>query len=447
MRRRNAVKATVFIILFLVFFRSTSRILISCSEYSYPMIAKFYDEHPDSLDAVYIGASGVFASWCAPLAWEKYGITVWSFASTSQPLSSAKYLIEEARKTQPDAVYIIALNFYSATPKEVPIHNIVDYMPLSLTKIKLTNSLTEKGGFPLKDSMEFYVPLIRYHSRWNALTREDFIFPNGNLKSGCVHSTLNSVSDITDGVYSTTDRAELPRGSLEVLEDLFSYCKSEQLQVMFVFTPTFDMEYDGIALKNTVIDLCNTHGFEVMDQAELRDEIGLDMQRDFFNYTHTNVHGAIKVTNYLAQYLIERYDFKDKRGEQAYSSWDRAYEDYTNIIAPYVLDVEWQGNILDGELSAPVLTDIVVEGTSVVLSWEAVEGASGYRVYRKTKGLAWEAVATVDENIMYYTDVCDISGSYTYTVIPFQERDGIMHWGCYDYTGISVEVQALEEEV
>ena len=70
-------------------------------------IGGFFEEEPETLDAVYLGSSEVYAFFQPPLAWDKYGIAVHNFTSNSQPFEAAKYIIEECRKTQPNAVFII----------------------------------------------------------------------------------------------------------------------------------------------------------------------------------------------------------------------------------------------------------------------------------------------------------------------------------------------------
>ena len=54
------------------------------------------------------------------------------------------------------------------------------------------------------------------------------------------------------------------------------------------------------------------------------DEIGIDFSTDFADSGHLNVHGAEKVSVYLADYMTAHFDLPDHRGDAAYSSWDLA---------------------------------------------------------------------------------------------------------------------------
>lgn len=437
----NTIKVVVFLALFCMLFQGVSGVLVKADVNSYQNVAKFYGEPANSLDVIYIGPSGAFVSWCAPLVWEKYGVTSWCIGSNEQPLSAARYLIEETRKNHPNAVYVVSLYQFSLLGADVGIHNLVDCMPMSVTRLKMTYALATTAEFSgLENSLEYYIPLIRYHSRWNELTIEDFGYPKNNYKSANARASLGQITDVADELVPTADRLELDERNLKVVEDLLLYCRDERLPVLFVFTPAFSASAPWNARKNTVIDVCSAYGYEVMDLTELRDEVGLDGRCDFYNGTHTNVHGAVKVTNYMARYLVEHYDLEDKRGREEYSSWDKAYQDYTEVVSPYVLDVEWTGDTLDSQLSAPVLTEAAVEGNFVRVAWEAVEGADGYRVYRKHKNEAWRAVGETDAQTLQYTEICDVPGDYAYTVISFRRMDGAVRWGCYDYQGIQAAV-------
>lgn len=111
MKKTIILKTLAFSFLLIISFAGISKILVSHDDYrNYQWIHGFYEERENSLDAVYIGGSNVYAFWAAPLAWEQYGITVYPFACNSMPLIAAKYMIKEARKTQPDSLFIVSIN-------------------------------------------------------------------------------------------------------------------------------------------------------------------------------------------------------------------------------------------------------------------------------------------------------------------------------------------------
>lgn len=405
-------------------------------------IPGFYKEPNNTLQAVYIGASNAFCFWAAPLAWEHYGITVYPFASGGQKLEAVKYLLEEARKTQPDALFIVGIAQSNLDPGGMPdarIHNLADYIPLSANKLALLRELCDEREIPWKDRAEYYVPLIRYHSRWNNLTVNDFKNDFGNFKGGDIHpGILGGVVDFSATYRETSRREELSDFQTLYLADLLQYCKDEELNMLFVLTNFVATDESQYARLNTVGDFCRDYGFPVLDMREKNDEIGIDLTKDYYNANHVNVHGMIKTTDYLSRYLIENYGFEDRRGDPAYRSWDEAYDEYVDIVSHYMLDFEYENGSRDFTLKAPELTKVAVNGTKLTLSWKEVPNASGYVVYRKSANAGWAPVSTLERGTLSYADTdCVIGEKYTYTVASFREEGGVRYWGTYDFTGLS----------
>ncbi len=70
-------------------------------------------------------------------------------------------------------------------------------------------------------------------------------------------------------------------------------------------------------------------------------------------------------------------------------------------------------------LSAPTLNDVAVAETGISVSWNAVEGVSGYSVLRRPldKSEGWTQVGTVDAAAAEFTDTtADLDSAYIYTV-------------------------------
>ena len=119
MRVRIALKTIIFILIFTVTLTTITGVLVTVDSLGYQNIASFYEEPEGLLDAVYIGSSNCFVFWNSLLAWEEYGISVFPYACNSNLFYSTEYLIKEAKKTQPDALFIVNIN--SLTDGEVNI--------------------------------------------------------------------------------------------------------------------------------------------------------------------------------------------------------------------------------------------------------------------------------------------------------------------------------------
>ena len=448
MKLRSVLKGRVFrVILFfvlgIIMLSIMNGIVTNAGEYRLRQYyGSFYSEEAGSLDAVYIGSSATYAYWLAPVAWERYGIAVSEFASSSQPFEASEYIIREARKTQPDALYIVPIRTIGGITA-VHMHKMTDNMPFSWNKIQMVRTLSGYIGLNWADQMEFLFPFIRFHSRWSELTEQDFNYPLDGLKgSGYYAEFLHDCVDVSP-TYFTSDRVgTLSEVTQTALDSLLAYCEAEQVNVLFIRTPHASMNANALARQNAIKETVEAHGYPVLDMITEVDEIGLDLTQDFFNLAHTNIHGAAKVTDYIARYLVENYGFEDKRGDPAYSSWDDAYASYTEQYASvYTLDVEWEGEPRDQTLAAPELSVIEKNEPSVTVAWETVPGADGYRVYRKAgPEERWQALDTVGAGELSYTDRdCESGPAYSYTVIAYRDEKSVRYWGDYNYTGITAK--------
>lgn len=420
---------------------SFTKVMTFSEDYrNYQLISGFYEESKDSLDAVYIGGSNVYAFWIAPWAWENYGIAVYPFACDSQPLVAAKDMIQEARKTQPNALFIVSINtFMNVKPSEFQIHWLTDYMPESMKKFQLIEDLANLGGYSFLERLEFHFPLLCYHSRWNQLVKDDFYYVNNGFKGGSVYSAyLKSITDVSRERRITDAEGTLPGELEQSLEELFQYCRSENVHLLFVTAPQNIKDEFVVSQFNSLNRMIQSQGYPVIDMGRHIDDIGMDLTMDYYNTHHTNIHGSLKTTDYLARYLLKNYGFDDKRRDPEYDSWNEAYKGYSDYVSPYVLDIEWERMPRDYTLPAPKLLSVAVNGTELVVSWEDVPDADGYRIYRKEENSKWEPVADVPSHECTYADrECKAGNNYTYTVVASRKRGQQDAWGLCDYRGIS----------
>lgn len=86
------------------------------------------------------------------------------------------------------------------------------------------------------------------------------------------------------------------------------------------------------------------------------------------------------------------------------------------------------------------MSGVPVDYQSVKLTWSKVDGADGYRIYRKKEGEKWKSIKTVNNgDTITYTDTGLYSGTaYYYTVRAYQNFENKKILGEIDQTGIGV---------
>ncbi len=436
--QKNCIlKSIIFMLIFVVLLSGVSRIMtVNSLNEEFQLMTGIYQEEENSLDAVFLGSSATYAYWNPVIAWKEYGISGYLYNCSSQPLLVAEHLIKEARKTQPDALYIINVNTLGNDGvSDVVMHRLLDFMPFSAQKLQLTKYVADMKQLSFADRMEYYFPLLRYHSRWNELTAGYFSEWNNNIKNASMYSTYLSTSkDLSNDYITTNQRAEISDELNQSINSLLNYLEKEDIKAIFVTVPRLEKTENAQHI-NTVNDILSKSSFPVVNLSNSLEEIGLDLKWDFYNETHCNIHGSIKFTYYFAEYLIENYGFEDKRENPDYASWNEAVDNYTEILNPYIFDFELDNNNRNYDLAAVENMTIINNQQVRFVRWEPSVGADGYVVYRKTDS-NWTYIGKTES--CDYVDIYTEEGSaVSYTVVPYTQNDGDIFYGNFSYTGCS----------
>lgn len=402
----------------------------------------FAEQRNGSLDAVYIGGSDVHAFWQPMFGWADHGIAVWSFSIDALSIRAVMPMLREARRSQPNALYIISLSAFkkdSAKPSMVDIHRAVDYQPFSFNKIRSIEYLTEGTEFQGLDKLEFYFPIIRFHSRWDELRPWVFNAPSTDYK-GSMHANyfLSNIEDQTGRIVTDDATTPLPDDVKAELLAVLDYCDEEKVNTLFVKSPQADTK-EELGRMNSAEALIKERGYPCVDMLDEFEKTGIQTDTDFYNDRHTNVHGSLKFSKYLGDYLVEHYGFEDKRGQPEWESWDKSWESYLSYIAPQCLPIEREHVPRDYSLSAPKVNSPEVNKRTIHVTWNASKGATGYAVFRKTPAeneYAWKLLTVVDADTLSYDDKnLKKKTAYTYTVVPYREGPEGRLYGCFSYSG------------
>ncbi len=412
----------------------------------------FPREKRGSIDVVFVGASNVHAFWQPMLAWTDHGISSYNYSVDSLPILAVRYLLDNARKTQPDALYVIPLNLFkrrtSADTIE-NIHRVVDYMPASLNKFRMIRSLADAAGLTLSERAELFFPIIRFHSRWDSLKPWSLGVRQADYKSSMTeYFFMRYVEDLSDSFALYDGREDLPGDALDVFLDLLDYLDKTGTRFLFIKMPqAANQSQQG--RMNALEDLLAQRGLPCLDLMEEWQEVGINAHLDFYNANHTNIHGSLKVTEYISNYLIGHYPLEDKRGMAGWEEWDRSAADYMELVAAYALPFEAE-HARRTDTAVPELTVEKGEDYSVAVDWTRVDGIDGYEIYRKSAGerdMPWQLLAGVGADITDYRDAgLEPSTNYTYTVVPYRVEGGEKLYGSFDATGKHARTSRLKDD-
>lgn len=300
----------------------------------------------DTVDAVMIGTSGIDRYWIASKGYEEYGLTVYPLSTSRQSSWLTLSVVKEAFINQNPKLIVLDIRPYVVDYNkkfsyyEAPVRYLADIPSLSLgNKLEVIRRSLKalKDIYPEEDidELSFYYSFIKYHSRWEEedivsnITRDypDFGYMGFHMVKS---TTLRTFKEKKDAA-GTEVRAELNPICEYYLYELLDYLAELDCEVLFVDTPHFRTSREA-ERANTICDIVEKYGFEslVCEVDENYDKVA-----DFCDSGHTNYYGAEKFSKFLAEYLVENYEFPDRRNDEKCARWNGTYDSIKKTIAKW----------------------------------------------------------------------------------------------------------------
>lgn len=281
----------------------------------------FYYEKNNSLDAVFIGSSSLWRSINPLLIYEDYGIASYIIATSAQRPSSLYYLLKEAQKTQPDAVYFIDVstakydNEVWEKQNEGSIRRVTDGLKYSFNRIACNYEQTRGRD----NQLAYYFDIIKYHSEWRNF-KENISHWNFELEhKGKGFNIATSVTPLNTFVWEKEDEIPLCEEAEKTLQKLLSYCKDNNIKAEFTLAVSTSMTYGKAEYIRKLIE---RYGYELYVFNEHLEDMKIDYTSDFVDAGHLNLMGSQKVSSYFGEYISNKYSFSDKRTDKDYASWN-----------------------------------------------------------------------------------------------------------------------------
>ena len=119
-------------------------------------------------------------------------------------------------------------------------------------------------------------------------------------------------------------RNEISGNWLETLENIIKKAKSCGTEVVFMTTP-YSISETEMAYENAMGDILAENSMDFICGNKLINEMGIDFLVDYYDDKHTNTKGMVKVTDYVMDYLIEKYDLqKSELTDEQKQEWETA---------------------------------------------------------------------------------------------------------------------------
>jgi hypothetical protein len=331
--KKKICKTVIFVILTVVIFLGLTNIFMAkfldnnCQSYT---AAELYEQPKNSIEVVFSGSSQMVFGISSMKLYEDYGISAYGTGSPNQGILCSLGWLREIDKTQDIKVAVLDASQLFETIGESDYRQTLDTMKLSANKLDIvqqhieeTNRLLEEGsdsGVEQADSMLSYIfPIIKYHTRWEELTKDDFTFSTDNSPMFMGTRMADYVTSFTSYEEWQSDESEMSEEDLTMtsyqkdsLLKYKEYCDENGIEMLLIKTPKSDWTETKDRLTQELADeLGITYiNYSSKEQCEA---LGIDFHSDFKDSEHQNVRGMDKMAEAVGAYLNEHYDLTDFR--------------------------------------------------------------------------------------------------------------------------------------
>ncbi len=286
---------------------------------------QYLQEEPDSIDVLFFGSSRTYCNVAPGVIWSESGITSYVMAGPEQTMPVTYYYVEEALKTQHPKAVFVAVDSLSYRRYTSYSKVNIGYLPMGATRIEA--ALTDAEP---ENRFGILWPLALYHSRWSALTAEDWQVALHGYDTDPLagYTYLDEYVDCTELQDWTPTGSDLAR-NVEYLQKLVDLCSAQQIQVV-LFTSPWRGAYGDDLGERIHAAAEQIDGAVYVDFNDLTDAMELNAESDYYDFLHFNISGAAKFSAYLAGYMERELGLTATAGADA-AVWD-GRADYFNAL-------------------------------------------------------------------------------------------------------------------
>lgn len=328
---RIAVQSIIFIMIFAVLLILVSYMVRTNGDVK-DRFSGFYAEKNDTLDIVMIGSSPVFPYYAAPKLWGETGIAMYPLSSNVQRPIAMQYLVKEAEKSQSPGLYIFEMRMFTMEDAGLSenmayTRGVTDNMKYSPLRCETIQAMVPKDDE--EGRISFHIDLMKYHTNWKMLVLPsewaNMLYHKPSPLKGYAFKDEVGPQPMPDcGKAGGT--VSIPQEQEGYLRELLSLLQKEKKDALFIVSP-YGESLEDQQMFNYMEEIVASYGYPFLNMNNYYEEIGIVFEEDFADYgSHTNAVGAEKCTDFLREYLLQHYEFADKRGNVSYASWDEAYE-------------------------------------------------------------------------------------------------------------------------
>lgn len=240
-------------------------------------------------------------------------VRVFNYAVYGMRMEQMYYFVKELFKSH--VPKLIILETFAFCPladgdREILARRAFDVFPLSRNKIEAVNYCVLDGH------ESYYLPFLKYHSRWEGLTPYDFmvlydssLWPYYGSNGTYTGEIMEDPGDewFQQAIPAPEEVREITPSEQECLEKLLLLLEEHNVQLLFASVP-FKGQMGMSSIEQVKINnflqerYVNESTIQMLDMNRLWEELEFGYA-DLYNGGHVNGSGADKVTKCLLEYM------------------------------------------------------------------------------------------------------------------------------------------------
>lgn len=290
-------------------------------------------------DVIFIGDCEVYENFSPVTLWEYWGIPSCIRGSPQQTIWQSYYLLEDTlRYETPRVVVYNVLAMKYDTPestgsqsrREAYNRMTLDTMAWSPSKWKAIRASMTEEEQQWGAMASYLFPILRYHDRWNQLTREDLTYwfrRNPVSHNGYLMQT--GVKPPEDAYVEPPVEGDFGENSWYYLKKITALCRENGVELVLIKAPSLSPVW-WPQWEERIETYAAEQGLLYVNLLEYQQQIGLDWNHDTYDGgLHLNVFGAEKATVWFGRILAEECALPDRREEPELAAlWAEKSEKY-----------------------------------------------------------------------------------------------------------------------
>ena len=280
------------------------------------LTGEYYKEVPDH-DVLILGNCEAYENISPAVLWREFGISSYIRGNANQLMAQSYYLLEDALKYEVPGAVVLSVSSMTNFSQDNESYNrmTLDGMRWSPSKWKAIQATKMED----EHVIEYIFPLLRFHSRWKELEKEDFTYfwdrgtvsHNGYYMRADIRPAAEFPAARRRSDYSFDPRC------WDYLEKIRLLCEEKGISLILMKAPAlYPAWYDQ--WDQQIARYAADHGLTYINCMKDPEAIGIDFSHDTYDGgIHMNVYGAEKVARFLGPELLKVPGVSDRRQEEA----------------------------------------------------------------------------------------------------------------------------------